>query len=370
MNGKIRIAFLGDISGNGICGKTMIRVSAEKFFRPVIQILKDCDFVVANFEGCIIEREAAIASRTKTQIASDPSVISALQSLGVSAVSFANNHSFDFGSAEWARMSARLEEAGITNFGAGRSTEKARIPWVGQHEVAKVVVFGYADPECGGDYSAERSGGVNEFDLTRACTEIRQAKESGDFCFVVVFIHWGEERILLPAPRLRTWAREMVAAGADLVIGHHPHVLQGYEKIDGSYVFYSLGNFFMADIVERDRVTVKYCRDNHLSVVPVFELKQGCAPKLVRLSGFRCDGRTFCSVSGNKLMRYFRRWNPGMLDKDYARRFTRHQDFMWRYYIPIRYRLLLDPVGTISRLGVSKILRILGHGRSPWKEKS
>ena len=96
----------------------------------------------------------------------------------------------------------------------------------------------------------------------------------------------------------------------------------------------------------------------------------GKAPELVRIPGFRCDGTNLRRVSDARMKKLFAKLKIVEQDEAYSQRFRRHQDFMWRYYIPIRYRLLLNPVGTLSRLGPGKLVRLLGKGRSPWREKS
>ncbi|MDA7882548.1 hypothetical protein N9A94_09620, partial [Akkermansiaceae bacterium] len=134
--------------------------------------------------------------------------------------------------------------------------------------------------------------------------------------------------------------------------------------------FYSLGNFFMSDIVEGGKTTVRYCRDNYLNAVPVFDLSPGEPHSLVRVHGYRSNGRTLVRVPSKTLERHFVKWKPGGDDSSYGDRFRKHQDFMWRYYIPIRYRLMLDPMATLSRFGLSKILRLIGRGSSPWRTQS
>ncbi|MDA7880907.1 CapA family protein, partial [Akkermansiaceae bacterium] len=166
MKKTIRVAFLGDIAGNDSCAETLRRVPAKEFFAPVSRDLDDCDLVIANLEGAFNDGGTLIPFGEKTHIVSDPSVVEALKVLSVSAVSTANNHSFDFGVEGWKMLGQNLREQGIASFGGGTSDEAAR-PWIHRSEAGAIGVIGLADPECGACFASEDSSGVNKFDMQR-----------------------------------------------------------------------------------------------------------------------------------------------------------------------------------------------------------
>jgi len=138
------------------------------------------------------------------------------------------------------------------------------------------------------------------------------------------------------------------------------------------HAFYSLGNFMMADIYEGQVRRVRYCRDNYLTAVPIFSFRKGARPKLEQVRPFRSNGTSIRPVSIRGFTKTWKRLcGPLALGcQQYEMRFRRHQDFMWRYYIPIRYQVLLEPRKALQTFHFTKLLRWLGFGHNPWRETS
>lgn len=158
---------------------------------------------------------------------------------GITIVNAANNHIFDYGVQGMEDTMGFLDSLGIAYTGLGRNLAEARKPVVLKKKGWTVGFLGYFG---GGEYSASRNRTGFAPRYARFMVEdIRQLKKSADY--VVVNLHWGVER----APEPEDWqiqlAHRLVDAGADLIVGHHPHVLQGIEQYKGSIIAYSLGNF-------------------------------------------------------------------------------------------------------------------------------
>lgn len=371
VTGHVRIALLGDLAANDAILARLERGQQRQIAGNVAPVTRQCQLVVANLEASW-DREGLdqpAGGPEKTHVRTNPSVVKLLKQLNVSVVSAANNHSFDFGFHGWAALRAKLQAAGVRCVGGGADLNDAAQPLVFQRNGNRIGLLAYADPDCGAILADVDTPGANPFDLARAVAEIRDLKKSCT-CVVVCF-HWGEERVQMPSPKLRGWARQLARAGADIVAGHHPHVLQGYEQVHGSHVFYSLGNFLMADVFDNGRCTARYRGHNYWSAIPILECRPHKPVRLNHVIGIHSTGDGVVAIAHPRS--FARKWRKlcRLLQlPDYEKRFFRHQAFMWRYYIPIRYRLLPDPLGTLRRLRLSKIARLLGCGQSPWRQKS
>ena len=177
----------------------------------------------------------------------DPKYASVLPELGADIVTLANNHMLDFGRAPLAETLTALDGAGILHVGAGQNLQAASAlktidvggRTIGFLGATRVI------PEHSWTASRSNSGLFTTYDPTKLLGEIQAAKQQCDY--VVVYVHWGIERNTEPEEYQKSLARQYIDAGADAVIGAHPHVLQGIEYYQGKPIFYSLGNFIFAN---------------------------------------------------------------------------------------------------------------------------
>ncbi len=197
--------------------------------------LRSADLVLGNLE-CVIG--AGGAPRPGPYRLHAPlSAAGILHRAGFDVLGLANNHALDYGSQGLAGTVSALQQAGIDALGAGPDPQTAAQPLIREAGGLRVafLAFNALPPD------AEESGWTwAAWDKARATTAIAAAQEQADV--VIVSIHWGYEYELRPDPAQRDAARAMLDAGADLVIGHHPHVVQGSEIRGGGLVAYSLGN--------------------------------------------------------------------------------------------------------------------------------
>lgn len=177
----------------------------------------------------------------------DPSYVSVLKELGTDVVTMANNHMLDFGREPLSETLELLDREGIVHVGAGENLEEAKRLQTFEAGGRTVGILGATRvlPEYSWTASAHGSGLFSTYDPASLLEEIKKAKESCDF--VVVYVHWGTEKSTEPEEYQRTLAHQYIDAGADAVIGAHPHVLQGIEYYSGKPVFYSLGNFIFSN---------------------------------------------------------------------------------------------------------------------------
>ncbi len=191
------------------------------FLENVRDIFQNDDLTVVNFEGALTEAENA--EEKSWTFKGEKEYTQVLTMGGVEAANLANNHSHDFGEIGFSDTAAALDAAGIVHFGYDETAivdiNGVKVGFSGQFTV-------YEDPQ-------------HLEDLKR---NIHTLRDQGAELIVACF-HWGMENDDTPDPDQIELAHAAIDAGAHLVIGHHPHVLQGVEVYKGRYIVYSLGNF-------------------------------------------------------------------------------------------------------------------------------
>lgn len=235
---RATLVFVGDLMlGRGVTD-LMEERSSDWLFAEV-QSLLQVDLVVANLESPLADLPGG-APRA-LNLAAGPGAIEALSSSANWAVSVANNHAFDAGAEGLDATLSSLARRGITAVGAGETLAEARRARILNLNGIRVALLAYCDvPQA---TSARVGGGpvVAEVDLDAMETEIRETQQQADV--VIVLFHWGQEYECSPTLRQRDVAERARRAGADVVVGAHPHVAQPVEFQPGSIVAYSLGNF-------------------------------------------------------------------------------------------------------------------------------
>lgn len=189
------------------------------FFENVADIFEEDDLTIVNFEGTLSKR----GTRQDKQFAfrGDPDYVEILTSSSVEAASLANNHSSDYGKESYDDTIKYLEDAGI----AVVDGTKVEIMEINGVTVGLVGIYALNETRAA--------------ELDEAMEKVK--KEGAEL--IIVSAHWGEERAKTPNSFQKELAHKAVDLGADLVVGHHPHVIQGIEKYNGKYIVYSLGNF-------------------------------------------------------------------------------------------------------------------------------
>ncbi len=229
----------------------------DLLFEKITPDLAVADITFANLETPV-NHKAGVSGYPKFNAPRE--LLSSLKKAGVDIVSLANNHAMDAGSDGLKRTIDNVEAAGIVFIGAGRSNTEALA-------IRKITVRGITAAFLAYTYSTNQRlprtsveapvvnvlGQNSEADLARAAASVRQARADADL--VVVSLHWGDEYATSPTAWQRRVASELIEAGADVLIGHHPHVLQPFESCtarDGrtGLVAYSLGNFISSQSAE------------------------------------------------------------------------------------------------------------------------
>jgi poly-gamma-glutamate capsule biosynthesis protein CapA/YwtB (metallophosphatase superfamily) len=231
---------LGDINLGRRLGKLLLGGDTLMPFQMVADSLKAHDIVFANLESNISDQHGRTESPESNVIFTAPPVAArVLKRGGVTVVSTANNHALDFGIGAQMQTLALLDGAGIAHCGTAGSPDLLFAP---AEVTVKGVRFAFfavtALMNMTGDSWKKY---VAPADTSKLYPAIRRARASHDF--IVVSIHGGEEYAEGPTREVREFVGSTLGAGADLVVGHHPHVPYGICEIDGKVGAYSLGNF-------------------------------------------------------------------------------------------------------------------------------
>jgi poly-gamma-glutamate capsule biosynthesis protein CapA/YwtB (metallophosphatase superfamily) len=200
----------------------------------------DADVVIANAEAPITERVEPFDLLQEFSYQQQPRVAGALADLGIDVVALANNHAMDRGPLGLADTITNARAAGLLTFGAGADSAQARLPLLVKTDIGVLGVVGLSD-DGGVKISRTDRPGIRRLNQANIVDDIDFARRAGAD-WVVAYVQWGENYSPVD-DRQRAFARALATAGADLVIGLHPHVVQPIEIIGGVPVIYSLGNY-------------------------------------------------------------------------------------------------------------------------------
>jgi poly-gamma-glutamate synthesis protein (capsule biosynthesis protein) len=246
----VRLVFVGDMMLAEAPG-TFIRRGGDPV-QPFAAIFGRADLRIGNLE-CAIGNTGQAEDKPFT-FRAHPRVIGMLKK-HFNAVSLANNHSADFGMAAFEDMLGLLERQQTGYFGGGRDMRAAHRPYIADVRGRRVAILGYNDIFPRSFEALSDRPGVAWADEDRIRHDIAQARARDQADIVIVYPHWGWEHQKHASARQQALARLMVDAGADAVVGSHPHVTQNIELYRGKPIFYSLGNFIFNGFADRQANT-------------------------------------------------------------------------------------------------------------------
>ena len=233
---ELKLAAVGDISFAG--------VNADKPtsfpFKSVQHILNGVDLVFANLEGPLYDGNHAIPGKCTIRGTSGWADI--LKTVGIDVVTLANNHIMDHGTDGLFSTISVLDRNGIAYIGAGADIEEARKAFITQINEFSVAILARTSVIVESpSYADRQTPGVAFLDMEDLINRVKECRNKADM--VVLLMHWGIEEYSYPTPAQRKQAKELNKAGVDIIIGHHPHVVQGCERFRKGLAAYSLGNF-------------------------------------------------------------------------------------------------------------------------------
>lgn len=232
----MKIAFTGDIAFSKYF--KLAYENENLLSNEIIEFLSETDYTVANVEAPVTNGETS-AIKPLVHV-SHPRLAETLKKINANVWNLANNHSMDCGEQGLNDTLKLASEYGAVTIGAGKNLDLASKSLIVEKDGVKVGLISISSHFAVG--ATQNSAGCfywDEFVLIKK--RINEIKQNCDYCVVVV--HGGEEFSQLPLPYARDKYKKYLKFGADIVVGHHPHVPQNFEKFGEKVIFYSLGNF-------------------------------------------------------------------------------------------------------------------------------
>ena len=249
-------------------------------FLKIADDLKRAKLLFGNLEGPISDKGTKVGSIYSFR--NDPKAIEGLSYAGFDVISLANNHAFDYGREALEDTFLRFKTAGIDYVGAGFNEGEAYSPVIKEIEGTKIGFLAYTNlgPEtwkAGGNNSG--IAWISEEDIERIKNDIKAVKEKADI--LIVSLHSGEEYLSEPTQFQIEFSKAAIDAGANIVIGHHPHVIQRNEKYKDGWIFYSLGNFIFDQAFSQETMEGQIVE----ILIENGKIKK-ITPKIIRINNF------------------------------------------------------------------------------------
>jgi poly-gamma-glutamate synthesis protein (capsule biosynthesis protein) len=242
---SLLIGAVGDVMLGSWLPEILDRNGARYPFAETQSLLDRADFLIGNLEAPFLDDTTGVARAAKTYTFAVPEHhVGTLVAGGFDAVSLANNHILDFGLPGLERTWKLLEGLDIVHVGTGSDRAAAhshRIVESGETRIA-LLAYNHVFPES--FWATEHKPGTAHADDDGLAWDVQRARRESDL--VIVSFHWSAELREHPKEYQQILARIAVDNGADLVVGHHPHVIQSLEWYRGRLIAYSLGNFVFA----------------------------------------------------------------------------------------------------------------------------
>ncbi|WP_410511833.1 CapA family protein [Paenibacillus sp. BR2-3] len=238
----VKLSFGGDVIFAGKVGELLKKKGYDYPYARLDGLLQQDDLTVINLETPVTEQGTGAANK-QFVFKSPPEALDAMKEAGVDAVNLANNHTLDQGEQGLKDTLSNLDDRGIGHAGAGLTAESAYAAQYFERKGVTIALLGFTRviPESSWQAGRNKPGLASVYDSKEGLKAIAEARKKANI--VVVVVHWGIERVTQADAAQQSLGRSFIDAGADLVIGGHPHVLQGIEPYKGKWIAYSTGNF-------------------------------------------------------------------------------------------------------------------------------
>jgi len=248
---EVSLLAVGDIMLSRSVEQMMIAKNDWQWpFDLIATTTNQADISFANLESPLTP--GRIIKTGEFAFRADPKSVAGLNLAGFDVVSLANNHTPNFGQDGLSSTFKTLDDNNITYVGAGLNDLEARQPIIITKQGLKFGFLAYNDPSVVPvSYQAsDKRAGTAFMDIDNLKEDIAKLRPQVDW--LIVTMHAGDEYQARPNKQQKDFAHSAIDAGADLIIGHHPHVVQTMEEYKGKYIFYSLGNFVFDQLWSED----------------------------------------------------------------------------------------------------------------------
>jgi len=252
---SITLVAVGDIMLGGTAEEIMLKNGYDYPFKHTRHLLSNADIVIGNLEGPLTSSETPQISDKQYLFRSPPQAVSpALRRAGFNAMNLANNHILDYGMNGMNETIQFLDQFGITSVGAGQNLSEARAGRIIRTAHGDVALLGYSLTFPEAFWATGTRPGTAFGHRKQIVEDIQRLSQQADY--VVVSFHWGREKSETLRPYQPRLARAAIDAGADIVLGHHPHILQAIEAYKHGLIIYSLGNYVFGSYSQDARNSV------------------------------------------------------------------------------------------------------------------
>ncbi len=241
--GEVRLVFGGDVYlSDTFLGAYDVKGVSGILDQEVLGLMTGADAAMVNQEFAFSERGTAMEDKQYT-FRVPPNRVKIFQEMGIDIVSLANNHALDFGTVALEDSFDTLDNAGILYVGAGRNLARAKEmqTFHVNGKVIGVLAASRVVPVAEWNVGSSSTGMLTTYSPEILCRTIEENRAVCDY--LVVFVHWGVELNEYPEDYQFQMGKQYIDAGADLVVGCHPHIMQGIEYYQGKPIVYSLGNY-------------------------------------------------------------------------------------------------------------------------------
>ena len=243
---SVSVVVVGDIMLEGGPMRAMLR--GQDPFASFAPLFKSADVRVGNLE-CVVATVGSVEPDKPNTFRVPPSTLKYVRK-HFDAVGLANNHSGDFGPKAFTQMVGLLKREGLGYYGGGLNLSEAHTPWVVERKGVRIAFLGYNEFQPRNFEADHDRAGIAWSEDEQVVRDIATARTQWRADVVIPIMHWGWEEAKAN-PRQRALARRMIDAGADAVIGGHPHQVQDTDVYKGKPIFYSLGNFVFEGFTDK-----------------------------------------------------------------------------------------------------------------------
>ncbi|MEX0736672.1 MAG: CapA family protein [Bacteroidota bacterium] len=236
---RLKLLAFGDVNLGRVVGKELLKGDLDYPFRFVKDTLLQADVVFINLESPLTDQGGETQHPGDNLVfCGPPEGAEALRRAGVTVASTGNNHAYDYRMRALEETLENLQTMGIVSAGTARDSMSLFPPAIVEKNGIRIAFLAYTQFV---NVPGPWRGKISLFEEKRARRELAEARKISDI--VVASLHGGVEYADRPPPETLAQFRFLIDEGADLVLGHHPHVPQGVERYRSKYIFYSLGNF-------------------------------------------------------------------------------------------------------------------------------
>lgn len=283
------------------CGDVVnFKAKSDFVDNKLTQIIQNSDIAICNFEAPIVHENMKPIKKAGPHVYQSKESVQHLKGVGFNFVSLANNHIYDYGQKGISDTVQELKKFDIDFIGGGVDFEEAYKTTIIEKNSIKIGLLAGCENEFGCLYEEQNRGGYAWLFHESIEDNIRKLKSKCDFAVMVV--HAGVEDIEIPIKEWRDRYKRLCDVGVDVIIGHHPHVPQGYEKHNNSLIFYSLGNFYFDTVSFEDKsddsysVVLKFIKNKDIEFEIIYHKKIAGQTCLVDKSDVSFDIKYLCNI--------------------------------------------------------------------------